>query len=133
MTDAPRERPLSPHALHWRWHITMVTSIVHRVTGVGLYLGALILAAWLVALALGDEQYAAMMSLLGSPLGRIVMIGMTLSVFFHLAKGVQHLIWDFGAGFKLPTANMGAVVCLAFSVVATLVIWVMAALTGALS
>jgi succinate dehydrogenase / fumarate reductase cytochrome b subunit len=133
MTDAPRARPLSPHLQVWRWHATMLTSILHRATGVGLYVGALVLTAWLVALALGDDAYAAVMGLLGSPLGLIVMIGLTFSAFFHLAKGIQHLIWDFGSGFKLPSANMGAIVCIAFAVVATAVIFVIAWMTGAVS
>ena len=133
MTDAPRERPLSPHTTIWRWHATMATSILHRVTGCGLYGGMLVLAAWLAALALGEGPYSEMMALLGSPIGKLGLFVLTLCVFFHLAKGVQHLIWDLGAGFKLPTANMGAIVCMAFSVVATLAIWIIAGLTGALS
>lgn len=140
MTDAPRERPLSPHLMTgglgspalWRWHVTMLTSILHRVTGVGLYVGALILSAWLVALAMGDGPYGEVMGLLGSPLGKVILFGLTLSVFFHLAKGVQHLIWDLGMGFKLPSANLGAMICMAFSVAAALVIWTIAGLAGAL-
>ena len=111
----------------------MATSILHRVTGCGLYGGMLILAAWLVSLALGEGPYSEMMALLGSPIGKLGLFVLTLCVFFHLAKGVQHLIWDLGSGFKLPTANMGAIVCMAFSVVATLAIWTIAGLTGALS
>ena len=132
MTDAPRERPLSPHTTIWRWHATMATSILHRVTGCGLYGGMLILAAWLTALALGDGPYGQMMALLGSPIGILGLMLLTLCVFFHLAKGVQHLIWDLGAGFKLPTANMGALICLTFSVAATAAVWILAAMMGAL-
>ena len=91
MSDATRtirERPTSPHLQVWRWHITMATSILHRATGVALYVGALILAAWATALASGPESYGAFMGLLASPLGRLVMFGLTFSVFFHLAKGV---------------------------------------------
>ncbi|MEW6016665.1 MAG: succinate dehydrogenase, cytochrome b556 subunit [Pseudomonadota bacterium] len=135
MSDATRtirERPTSPHLQVWRWHITMATSILHRATGVALYVGALILAAWATALASGPEAYGAFMGLLASPLGRLVMFGLTFSVFFHLAKGVQHLVWDMGAAFRLPAANAGAVAVIAFSVVATLVVWIIAAMTGAL-
>ncbi|WP_421933920.1 succinate dehydrogenase, cytochrome b556 subunit [Phenylobacterium sp.] len=131
-TQGPRERPLSPHLQVWRPHATMVGSILHRITGSALYVGALILAGWAMSLAAGPDAYQTFMELLGSPLGKLVMFGLTLSVFYHLAKGVQHLFWDVGAGFKLATANMGAVACYAFAVAATLAVWAIAAMTGAL-
>jgi succinate dehydrogenase / fumarate reductase cytochrome b subunit len=139
MTETPRERPLSPHlvsggpfALHWRWHITMFSSIAHRATGVALYAGALILAGWAVALAAGPEVYANYKALLGSPLGKLVFFGLTVSVFYHLASGVRHLFWDAGEGFELKTANMASVVIIAFAVAATFAVWVIAAMSGAL-
>ncbi|MCI3132514.1 succinate dehydrogenase, cytochrome b556 subunit [Phenylobacterium aquaticum] len=148
MTDAsgaPRERPKSPHLmtggfgspLLWRWHITMFTSIAHRATGVALYIGALLLAGWAVALAasLGETDhatYAAYMALLGSPLGKLVMFGLTLSVFYHLANGVRHLMWDAGTGLDIKSANFTAVAAIAFAVAATLAVWGIAAMTGAL-
>lgn len=132
MTFAPRERPLSPHTTIWRWHATMATSILHRVTGCALYGGGLIVALWALALASGPEAYATFKAVLGSFPGKIVMFGLTLSVFYHLAKGVQHLIWDLGHGYKVQTATMGAIVCIAFSIAATIVVWIIAAMTGAL-
>ena len=131
-TPGPRARPLSPHLEIWRFHATMVGSILHRITGVGLYLGALILAGWAVSLAAGPDAYQTLMELLGSPLGKVVMFGLTLSVFYHLAKGVQHLVWDTGAGFQLPIANMGAIACYAFAIAASLAVWMIAWMTGAL-
>ena len=132
MTYAPRDRPLSPHTSIWRWHLTMATSILHRATGCALYGGGLLLALWALCLAAGPEAYGTFMALLGSFPGKIVMFGLTLSAFFHLAKGVQHLVWDLGYGFKLPSANLGAMICIAFSIAATLVVWAIAAMTGAL-
>lgn len=134
MTEAPGlpPRPLSPHMQVWRWHVTMLTSILHRATGVGLYAGALILAGWAVALASGPDAYALYMGLLGSWLGRLVMFGLTTALFYHLANGVRHLVWDFGHGFEVKTANFTAVVVLAFALAASLAVWVLAAMTGAL-
>jgi succinate dehydrogenase / fumarate reductase, cytochrome b subunit len=140
MTDNPRPRPLSPHLMSggfgsplvWRWHITMWTSILHRVSGVALYIGALILAGWAIALAAGSEAYDGYMALLGSPLGRLVMFGLTLSVFYHLANGIRHLVWDAGHGLDVKSANTTAVVVFAFAVAATLATWAIAAMTGAL-
>jgi len=135
MTDAaraPRERPLSPHVQVWRWHMTMLTSILHRVTGVALYVGALILVAWAVSLAAGPDTYATFKGVLGSPVGKLVMLGLTASALYHLANGVRHLFWDAGAGLDIKSANASAVAVFAFTVVATVVVWVIAAMTGAL-
>jgi succinate dehydrogenase / fumarate reductase cytochrome b subunit len=136
MTDAAkaprREPPMSPHLTVWRWHITMATSILHRATGVALYLGALIAAAWAVSLALGPDAYAQFKALLGSPLGKLVMFGLTLSVFYHLANGIRHLVWDAGHGLDVKSANASSIVILAFTVAATVAMWWIAFLTGAL-
>lgn len=118
MTDTPRERPLSPHLQVWRWHATMLTSILHRATGVVLYAGFLILAAWLLCLALGPESYAFAMDLLAQPLGQLVLAGIAVSLFFHLAKGLQHLVWDLGFGFGLAGAGASAVACIVFALLA---------------
>jgi succinate dehydrogenase / fumarate reductase cytochrome b subunit len=127
-----RERPLSPHLTVWRWHITMAASILHRVTGVGLYLGAFIVAAWAVSLAAGPETYANFKHLMGGFLGKFVLFGMTLSFFYHLASGVRHSIWDLGHGLEVKKANFLAVVSFAFAIAATLAVWWIAGMSGAL-
>ena len=135
MTQSPpgqAARPLSPHLQVWRWHITMFTSIAHRVTGVGLYGGALILAGWAMALAAGPEAYADYKALLGSLLGKLVLFGMTVSVFYHLAAGVRHLVWDAGKGFEIKTADTWSAAAIAFGVVAAVGVWIVAAMTGAI-
>jgi len=143
MTDAPskpRERPTSPHLLTggigspllWRWHITMWTSILHRATGCALYVGGLIAAGWAIALAQGPDQYAAYKALLGSLPGKVVMFGLSLCIFYHLANGIRHLVWDAGHGLDVKSANASAVVVFAFAAAATLAIWGIAGMTGAL-
>jgi succinate dehydrogenase / fumarate reductase cytochrome b subunit len=135
MTDSAkvqRERPLSPHLQVWRWHITMATSILHRATGVALYVGALIGAAWAISLAQGPDAYATFKHVLGSPLGKLVMFGLTLSFFYHLANGVRHLVWDAGHGLDVKSANASAVVVFAFTAAATIAVWAIAVMTGAL-
>jgi succinate dehydrogenase / fumarate reductase cytochrome b subunit len=123
---------MSPHLSVWRWHITMASSIANRATGVALYVGALIGAAWAVSLASGPDAYAGFKSLLGSPLGLLVMFGLTISFFYHLANGIRHLVWDAGYGFALKTANAASVFVFTFTAAATIVIWVIAAMMGAL-
>ena len=135
MTDTAkpqRERPLSPHVQVWRWHITMATSILHRATGVALYVGALIAAAWAISLAQGPDAYATFKQVMGSPLGRLVMFGLTLSYFYHLANGIRHLVWDTGHGLDVKSANASAVLVFAFTAAATVAVWAIAAMTGAL-
>ena len=132
-TTRAAERPMSPFVSVWRWHVTMFTSILHRVTGCGLYGGALLLVGWAVALASGKGPYETYMGLLGSPLGRVVMIGLTLCLFFHMTNGVRHIVWDFGAGFKPKTASATAWLVLAIAAVATAAVWTVAAMTGALA
>lgn len=128
----PRERPLSPHLSVWRWHITMAGSIAHRITGVGLYLGALIVAWWAVALASGPDAYAQFTGVMGSPLGKFVLFGMSLSFFYHLAAGVRHAIWDLGYAMTVRAANALAAASFAFAIAATLAVWFIAWRVGAL-
>ena len=135
MTHSPpghAARPLSPHLQIWRWHVTMFCSIAHRVTGVGLYVGALLLAAWAVALASGPDAYVAYKALLGTLPGKLVLFGLTVSIFYHLAAGVRHLVWDTGHGYDPRTADMTGAVCIAFGVVAGVAVWVLAGMMGAL-
>ena len=136
MTDAakpPRERPLSPHMSIWRWHITMAGSILHRATGVALYVGALILAGWALALASGPVGYDRYVEVLGTSLGKLVLFGLTVSIFYHLANGVRHLFWDSGEGFTPKVASMTAAAAMTFAVVISVFVWVAAGFTGALS
>ena len=131
-SPAAKPRPLSPHLQVWRWHVTMAASILHRATGVALYGGALILAGWALALASGERAYDGYMGLLGSLPGRIVLFGVTVSVFFHMANGVRHLVWDTGKGFEPRTADLTAWIALAFGLVAAVAVWAIAALGGGL-
>jgi succinate dehydrogenase / fumarate reductase cytochrome b subunit len=126
-----RERPLSPHLTIWRWHITMASSIFHRATGVALYGGALIAAGWALALASGPQSYQLYMDLLGSLPGKVALFGLTLSIFYHLANGVRHIVFDAGKGFELKWADFGASLAMAFAVVITVLVWIFAGLTGA--
>ena len=129
MVEAPpasRPRPLSPHVLHWRWHVTMTASILHRVAGVGLYLGLIIAAVWAAALASGPQAYDAVSSVLTSIPGLIVLFGITVCLFFHMANGVRHLFWDVGKGFLPRTASATAWFALVFGLAAAIGVWVAA-------
>lgn len=103
---APRARPLSPHMTIYRWPVTMATSITHRLTGIAMSVGTLVLAWWLIAAASGPEAYATFSHLAGSWIGLIVLFGFTWSLAFHLLNGIRHLAWDMGYGFGVSTAKM---------------------------
>jgi succinate dehydrogenase / fumarate reductase cytochrome b subunit len=121
MADTPhpasRTRPLSPHWTIYRWPVTMVTSIVHRATGLALAAGTILLCWWLVAVANGPEGFNQFMGLLTTPLGEVVMFGFVWSLAYHLLNGIRHLAWDIGFGFAVPTANKSGIVVIAASLV----------------
>jgi succinate dehydrogenase / fumarate reductase cytochrome b subunit len=115
-----RGRPLSPHLSIYRWPITMTLSILHRVTGVALSIGFVLLVAWLVAAADGAEAHTRFAELMQSAGGRIVLAVLSFAFFFHLSNGIRHLIWDLGYGFEIPQANASSWVVIAGTIVLTL-------------
>ncbi len=116
-------RPLSPFTTIWRWHITMVASILHRLSGVALYGGAFVFTAWLVAAAMGQTVYGRFTALAGSVPGLVVLFGLTLALCFHLLNGVRHLVWDSGAGYEKQTAERSAWAVLVLALLLTVAIW----------
>ena len=120
------QRPLSPHLGIYRWQITMALSILHRITGVGLGIGTLVLTWWLVAAASGPEYYATVVGWLSSWLGRLIMLGFTWALFYHLCNGIRHLFWDAGRGYALPTVTASGWAVVIASGALTLVAWIAA-------
>lgn len=112
----PRARPLSPHFGIYRWPITMVTSIVHRATGIALSAGMVLLCWWLIAVASGPESFNEFIGITTTPLGEVVLFGFVWSLVYHLLNGIRHLAWDLGYGFAVPTANTSGIVVIAASV-----------------
>ena len=117
------QRPLSPHLQIYRRQITSVLSISHRATGVALSAGALLLVWWLVALASGPAAFATAQGFIGSWLGRLLLLGWTFSLFFHLANGIRHLFWDAGYGYELKTTYASGWTVVVASVVLTVLAW----------
>ena len=127
-TPGLRPRPVSPNIQLgggiWRWHITMAASIFHRASGMALYLGALLAMAWALSLAAGPDAYGAFSELAGGLIGRIVLIGLTLAVFYHLSNGVRHLVWDAGYGFDLATTYRTGQLVIVATVALTIIAWI---------
>ena len=118
-----RERPLSPHLQIYRPQLTSVLSITHRATGLALILGTLVLVYWLLAAASGADAYASAQALLGSWLGRIVLLGFSFALFYHLCNGIRHLFWDAGLGFELKTAYASGHAVIIASISLTVIAW----------
>jgi len=117
---AARARPLSPHFQIYRWPVTMVTSIIHRLTGLALAAGTLLVAWWLIAAASGPAEYDIFSAVARSVVGQLVLFGFVWSLAYHLLNGIRHLAWDVGYGFAVPTANRTGVLVVALSLFAAI-------------
>ncbi len=117
-------RPLSPHLSIWRWGPHMLVSILHRVTGGALTVaGMALLCWWLIAIAAGPEAYATFSAVATSPLGLLVLIGLSWAFFQHSFSGLRHLVMDIGAGFELKTNKSMAIATIGASLIATAALW----------
>ena len=120
-----RARPLSPFMLgqYYRFQITSVMSLMHRVSGIVLAFGAFVMAWWLLAVAQGGDAYERASACLSSPFGRIALFGFSLALVYHLLNGIRHLLWDAGWGFKIPQVYKSGYTVLTLAVVFTAAIW----------
>ena len=121
---ATDKRPLSPHMQVYRWQINSITSILHRLSGVALGLGVLLLAWWLIAAAGGPESFAAAQAFMASIFGRLVLFGFTAALFFHLCNGVRHLIWDAGYGLEIDAVIKSGWAVIVIAALLTLGAWI---------
>lgn len=119
-----RDRPLSPHIQVYRPQLTSVLSIVHRITGVALAAGMLLLVYWLIAAASGPDSHAQAQGFVGSWFGYLLLFGWSIALFYHLCNGVRHLFWDAGYGYELPTAYASGWAVLIATAVLTVVAWI---------
>jgi len=125
-TSAKTNRPLSPHMQVYRWTLTMAMSIAHRLTGLALYAGTLLLAWWLVAAAIGPAAFAWVDGFFGSLIGRLILFGYTWALIHHMLGGIKHFIWDTGAAFDPAGRELVTRLTLIGSVALTLVVWIVA-------
>jgi len=118
------QRPLSPHLEIWRWGPHMAISILHRATGDGLaVVGLGVLVWWLGALASGPETYAGFQAIMGSPLGMVVLVGLSWAFFTHMMSGLRHFVMDIGAGYELNTNRLWSIAAPVIAIVLTAGFW----------
>jgi succinate dehydrogenase / fumarate reductase cytochrome b subunit len=118
------ERPLSPHIQIYKLVLTFLMSGFHRVTGVVLYFGILLVVWWLIAAAAGPNSYAKVQWFMGTIIGRLVLLGYTWGLIHHTLGGVRHLIWDTLHGFGPSEREWLARATLAGSISLTLIVWI---------
>ncbi|QZP06919.1 succinate dehydrogenase, cytochrome b556 subunit [Caenibius sp. WL] len=117
-------RPLSPHLQIWKWGPAMLVSILHRVTGDGMALvGLFVMLWWLGALASGPEHYDLFTRCMTSPLGYVVLVGLSWAFFNHMMSGLRHFALDIGAGYELKNNKMWSILSIVIAVVLTIGFW----------
>ncbi|ALG70195.1 succinate dehydrogenase [Azospirillum thiophilum] len=117
-------RPLSPHLQVYKLPLTAVMSITHRITGVGLAVGTLLLTWWLVAAAVGPDAFARAQGFIGSFFGLLLMFGWSAALYYHLCNGMRHLVWDAGKSFELPDAERANRIVLIATAALTVLTWI---------
>lgn len=123
-SKAGSNRPLSPHLQIYRPMLSMMMSIVHRITGAALYLGTILLVVWLVAAASGPSAFASVQAVYGSLIGQLVLFGYTWALVHHGLGGVRHFIWDLGYGFDHASRELLIKAGLAGSIALTILVWI---------
>jgi succinate dehydrogenase / fumarate reductase, cytochrome b subunit len=120
---ADTRRPVSPHLQIYKWQVQMVTSILHRATGIVLAVGALLIVWAMLSLAAGEEAFNQFKVCMGSPLGMLVWIGWSWAFFYHLCNGIRHLVQDAGAGYAIAQFKRSSWLSIVVSIVLTLLVW----------
>src|SRR5271165_6682918 len=119
------ERPLSPFMFpNWyRFQITSALSILHRLTGIALAVGSILLAWWLIAVAAGGQVFTATHAFIASPIGILLLFLWSVAFFYHLCNGIRHLAWDAGYGFEIRTATRSGYAVLTMATLLTVLAW----------
>ncbi len=113
-------RPLSPYQVY-RWRIPNTLSILHRLTGIALFAGAVALVLWVYSVAGGLDSYSALAAWFGGPIGLLLVAGWLFSFYYHLANGIRHLFWDIGMGFDPQRSRLTGWAVVLFAIVSTAV------------
>jgi len=120
------KNPLSPHLQIYRWHISSLLSITHRIAGVVNLISLILIFFWLVVLSFSENNYELFLILINSFFGKFILIGFTWSMIFHVLSGIRHLFWDLGYGFEIKTANISGIIVIISSLVLTVIFWLLA-------
>ena len=117
--------PLSPHLQIYRWHISSLLSIIHRIAGVINLLALILIFFWLLVLSFGASNYEIFLLMINSFIGKFILIGFSWSMNFHILSGIRHLVWDIGYGFEIKSANISGIIVIISSLVLTIIFWLL--------
>ena len=117
--------PLSPHLQIYRWHISSLLSIIHRIAGVINLLALILIFFWLLVLSFGASNYEIFLLMINSFIGKFILIGFSWSMNFHILSGIRHLVWDIGYGFEIKTANISGIIVIISSLFLTIIFWLL--------
>ena len=124
MTD--NQNPISPHLQIYRWHISSLLSITHRIAGVINLLTLILMFFWILIFSFSENNYELFLLAINSFFGKFILIGFTWSMSFHIFSGIRHLFWDMGYGFEIKTANISGILVIFSSLVTTTIFWLLA-------
>ena len=120
------KNPLSPHLQIYRWHISSLLSITHRISGVINLLALILIFFWLLVLSFGENNYEFFLLIINNFFGKFLLIGFTWSMCFQILSGIRHLVWDIGYGFEIKTANISGIIVIIVSLALTIIFWLFA-------
>ena len=117
------KNPLSPHLQIYRWQISSLLSIIHRITGILNLLGLIFISAWISSAGIGENLFEYFSVFLKSFIGKFILIGFTWSISYHLLSGIRHFFWDLGYGYEIKTVNISGVIVIVSSLLLTVFLW----------
>jgi len=117
------KNPLSPHLQIYRWQISSLLSIAHRITGILNLLGLIFISAWISSAGIGENLFEYFSVFLKSFIGKFILIGFTWSISYHLLSGIRHFFWDLGYGYEIKTVNISGVIVIVSSLLLTVFLW----------
>ena len=117
------KNPLSPHLQIYRWHLSMILSITHRIIGVANSIAMILICLWTISLLFGEENYDIIKILFQSFFGKLLIISLSWSFSFHMLSEIRHLIWDLGYGFDLKTSKITGIIAIVGSLALTILLY----------
>ena len=118
------KNPLSPHLQIYRWHISSLVSISHRVTGIINFIAVIFICIWASFLIFGEANYIPINNVLNSFFGKFIILGVTWSFSFQILSEIRHLIMDMGYGFELKTTRVSGILVIFGSILLTIIIFI---------
>ena len=120
------KNPLSPHLQIYRWQVSSLVSITHRISGIINLIALTLMFCWLLVLSLGESNYEIFLPIINNFFGKFILIGFTWSMCFQILSGIRHLAWDLGYGFEIKTSNISGIIVIIFSLATTITFWLFA-------